>query len=137
LHIDDFTASPFHRFLGFEVISCADERAEVRLRFREEFLRQDGSSRIHGGVVASLIDVAGNLAVYSSVRAGVQTIDLRVDYLRPCRGTLIARSRAVRIGNTHAVADIEIEDGESVLVAIGRALFSLPPRNMTQAAPQK
>ncbi len=128
MNIDDFAASsPFHRFLGFEILSCADGRAEVKLPFRDEFLRRDGSRRIHGGVVATLIDVAGNLAVFSTVRAGVQTVDLRVDYLRPCRGTLMARSRAIRIGRTVAVADIEIDDGDGVLVAIGRALFSLPP----------
>ncbi len=64
---------------------------EIRLPFRNELLRQDGSDWLHGGVVSALIDIVGDYAVITEVGVGVPTIDLRVDYLRPARrGALTA-----------------------------------------------
>ena len=73
-----FSHSPFMRFLGLEIIKAEKGRVEIRLPFREEFVRVDGSDWLHGGVVSALADIAGDYAVMSETAPGVPTIDMRV-----------------------------------------------------------
>ena len=116
-----FSHSPFMRFLGLEIIKAEKGRVEIRLPFREEFVRVDGSNWLHGGVVSALADIAGDYAVMSETAPGVPTIDMRVDYLRPARtGDLTA------VGKTVSVADVEIRDASGTLVAVGRACYASP-----------
>lgn len=117
--------SPFHRFLDFTVIHAGDGRAELHLPYNKELLRVDGSDWIHGGVIASLIDIAANAAVSSLAGHGVPTVDLRIDYLRPSRGALTARAKTLRAGRLLAVADVDVEDSTGRITAAGRALFAM------------
>jgi uncharacterized protein (TIGR00369 family) len=122
-----FDHSPFMRFLGLEVIRAEKGLIELRLPFRDEFLRADGSDWLHGGVVSSLADIAGDYAVVTETGVGVPTIDLRVDYLRPARrGDLVAMARTLRVGRTVSVADVEIRDAGGAVVAVGRAVYASP-----------
>ena len=123
----DLATSPYQRFLNVEWVRFEPGIAEVRLPFREEFLRADGSDWYHGGVVAALIDIAGDYALWSQVGAGLPTIDLRVDWLRPARrGALLAIGRSVKVGRTVCCADIEVRDEQGTLVAIGRGTYATP-----------
>ena len=122
-----FSHSPFMRFLGLEVVKAETGRVEIRLPFREEFIRIDGSDWLHGGVVSALADIAGDYAVMTETAPGVPTIDMRVDYLRPARkGDLTAVGKTVRVGKTISVADVEIRDSSGTLVAVGRACYASP-----------
>ncbi len=123
----EVAASPYHRFLGLTLNLFEDGLAEVGLPFRQEFLREDGSDWIHGGILSALIDIAGDYAVWSKFGVGVPTIDLRIDYLRPARaGNLSAVGRVVKAGRTVSVADMELRDAASALVAVGRGLYASP-----------
>ena len=122
-----FDHSPFMRFLGLEVVRAQKGAIELRLPFRDEFLRADGSDWLHGGVVSSLADIAGDYAVVTETGVGVPTIDLRVDYLRPARrGDLVAVARTLRVGRTVSVADVEIRDAGGAVVAVGRGVYASP-----------
>jgi len=117
--------SPFHRLLGLELVRAADGEVELRLGWREEFRRADGSDWYHGGILSALIDIAGDFAIASKLGRWVATIDLRVDYLRPAReGALTAVARAVKVGKTVGVADVELRDAKGALVAVGRAAYA-------------
>ena len=123
----DFSHSPFMRFLGLEIVRAARGLVEMRLPYREEFLRNDGSDWLHGGVVSALADIAGDYAVITETAPGVPTIDMRVDYLRPARrGHLTALGKTVRVGRTVSIADVEIRDSTGALVAVGRACYASP-----------
>jgi uncharacterized protein (TIGR00369 family) len=122
-----FDHSPYMRFLGLELVGSEKGRVEIRLPFREEFLRGDGSDWLHGGVVSALIDIAGDYAVITETGVGVPTIDLRIDYLRPARrGDLLAVGRTLRVGRTVSVADVEVRDASGTLVAVGRGCYASP-----------
>jgi uncharacterized protein (TIGR00369 family) len=123
-----FEHSPYMRFHGFQVVSEAPGRVEIRLPFRPEFLRRDDQDWLHGGIVSALVDIAGDYAVATEFGgAGVPTIDLRVDYLRPARkGDLVAVGRTVRTGKTVSVADVEVRDATGALVAVGRGVYASP-----------
>jgi uncharacterized protein (TIGR00369 family) len=118
-------SSPFNRLLGLELIRAEDGVVEMRLAWRDELGRADDSDWYHGGVISALIDIAGDYAIASRLGRGVPTIDLRVDYLRPARrGDLRALARAVKIGRTVGVADVELRDANDAVVAIGRCAYS-------------
>jgi uncharacterized protein (TIGR00369 family) len=125
--------SPFHRLIGLELVRAQDGDVEMRLPWRDELGRADGSDWFHGGVLSALIDIAGDYAIASRLGRGVPTIDLRVDYLRPARrGNLRALARAVKVGRTVGVADVELRDANGRR-GRGRPLRLLH-RRMTQPA---
>jgi uncharacterized protein (TIGR00369 family) len=118
-------ASPFHRLLGLQMVRAEDGVVEMRLPWRDELGRADDSDWYHGGVISALIDIAGDYAIASKLGRGVPTIDLRVDYLRPARrGELRALARAVKVGRTVGVADVELRDANGAVVAVGRCAYS-------------
>ena len=117
--------SPFHRLIGLELVRAEGGEAEMRLPWREDFRRADGSDWYHGGVLSALVDIAGDYAIASRLDRWVPTIDLRVDYLRPAlRGDLTALARAVKVGRTVGIADVEVRDAGGALVVIGRCAYS-------------
>ncbi len=119
--------SPYQRFLGLELVRSEPGLAEIRLPFKDEFLRAEGSDWYHGGVVAALIDIAGDYALWTIVGNGLPTIDLRVDWLRPARrGARLALGKSVRVGRTVCCADIEVRDEQGTLVAVGRGTYATP-----------
>ena len=94
------------------------------MAFKPEFRRSPDSAQIHGGVIAALADIAGDYALAVTLGGGVPTIDLRVDYLRPAEGDLLATARTVKKGRTIGVADVEIKDAAGRLIAVGRGAYS-------------
>ena len=117
--------SPFHRLLGLTVTQVRPGEVEVVMPYSDRLLANTTSPYVHGGAIATLIDVAGNFAIIAAIGRDVPTIDLRVDYLRPVRnGALRAVGRAVKVGRRLGVADVEVFDESGQMVAIGRGLFS-------------
>ena len=120
--------SPFIRFLG---LTCEemDPGAGVivmKMPMRPELERGASSGQLHGGPVASLIDTVADFAVVMKTGAGVPTINLRIDYLRPSTGTyLIGRALSRRVGRTMAVVDVDVLDDQGRLTAIGRGCFGV------------
>lgn len=128
--------SPFHRLIGLELTRVEAGQVAMRLPWREEFRRADRSDWYHGGVLSALIDIAGDYAIASKLGRWVPTIDLRVDYLRPAkRGDLTAAARAVKLGRTVGVADVELRDAKGALVAVGRAAYSTSGRPTPDGSP--
>ena len=119
--------SPYQQELKLEWVKAERGLVEIRLPWQDRFLRAPGSDWYHGGVIAALIDIAGDYALWMEVGGGLPTIDLRVDWLRPARkGALLARGRTVRAGKTVCCADIEVFDEQGVLVAVGRGTYATP-----------
>lgn len=127
---DDVAKAPYHRLLGLEFVSQDTTAGRVRLGIdlTPELMRSDkgDGDGLHGGAIASLIDVCAFYAVRLAAGRGGPTVGLTVDYLRPVTGPRVeAEARAVKTGRTQALADIEVFSG-STLVAVGRARFALP-----------
>ena len=117
--------APFHRWLGLRMVHCGEGRCEVHLPFREELLGDPDVPYVHGGILASLLDIAGDFAVASLLGRGVPTIDMRVDYLRTAgRIDLVGRASVVKMGRTLAVVDAEVMDDAQRKLAAARALYS-------------
>lgn len=123
---DELANPPFHDVLQPKPVSVeADGSVVIRLAYRPEFSGRRGAEFYHGGVVASLVDIAAHAAV--AVRTGrmAPTIDLRVDYLRSApAGDLIATARILKMGRSISRADVEIRSADNKVVAVGRGAFS-------------
>jgi uncharacterized protein (TIGR00369 family) len=120
--------SPFIHLLKMRAVSLDREHQQVviDMPISPEFERHPGTGQFHGGVIASLIDVAGDFALVMLVGGGVPTINLRIDYLRPAGGDKLRATASVRrAGRTIGVVDIDVTDGSDRLVAIGRGCYSM------------
>jgi uncharacterized protein (TIGR00369 family) len=124
---EEMEGPPFHQFLRPEAIDAdpANGTVTIRLSFRHELARAKGDNSLHGGVVASLIDLAGHAAVAVRIGRTAPTIDLRIDYIRPAQGdALVAYAKLLKAGRTVARVDIDVRDTLDRTVALGRGTFS-------------
>lgn len=105
------------------------EEGFVRLSLPfDERLTTPGVGALHGGIVATLIDNAGGVALRSTLEAPSEvshaTTDLNVSYLRPAIGDLRAEARVLRAGSSTAVVRVDVtstdRDGSRQRVAVGR-----------------
>lgn len=120
--------APFHRWLGVELAALNDDDIVIRMPRREEMVSSLAHGYIHGGVLASLVDLTAVFAIAAKLGRGAPTVDLRVDFHRPAITTeLRAIGRVIRLGRTIATAEATILDAEGALVASGRGVF-LPPQ---------
>jgi uncharacterized protein (TIGR00369 family) len=121
---------PFHEWLGVELVSLDATGIAIRMPWRAEFVSDPDRGYTHGGVVASLIDLAADYAVTAKLGRGAPTVDMRVDYHRAAMpGDLIARGKVVRFGSQFSTAEAELIDKDGKLVASGRGTyFTAPPK---------
>jgi len=119
--------SPFQATLGLslEKFDAVAQTLSLRAAFAPQVERAAGTGQYHGGVIASLIDIAGDFALIAVLGHAVPTINFRVDYLRPATRTdLIAEARVRRAGRSIGVVDIDVLDDEGRLIALGRGCYS-------------
>lgn len=120
--------APFWDHLGAELLEVAEGEAAVRIPSRPEFGRSgnSGDGTLHGGLVASALDMAASCALLTVLlpEEGRATVDLTVHYLAPARAAIVATASVRRRGKRTAVIDVEATS-EGTLVALGRATFAI------------
>lgn len=126
---DHLSRSGYLSWLSVAVESVDRGHVELSIPFADELTNvpwPDGTRTVHGGVVASALDVTGIMTVQSAAdgATGATTTELNVSYLRPATGDLLVTGEAVRVGRTIGVARVTAEstteEGERVEVAAGR-----------------
>lgn len=134
-----FNEMPFNKLIGLEVTRFDEELAEVRFAWSAQLVGNPLQQILHGGVIASVLDVAGGLMAVSSALGRVSqvapeqlherfskmsTIDIRTDYLRPGRGEhFIATARVIRAGNKVAVCRMELHNEQGMHIALGTGTY--------------
>ncbi|SFC27138.1 PaaI family thioesterase [Tropicimonas isoalkanivorans] len=115
---------PFNAWLGIAIQEAVGGRLVLTARWRDEMMGAPERKLIHGGVLASLVDAAGDYAVATLLGHASPTVDLRTDYHRVAAyGTLTVTARVVKLGRTLSVAEAEVHDIEGRLAASGRAVY--------------
>ncbi len=110
--------SSFPEVMGTELSSTEEGRAVVSLQAEEWHLNTSGT--VHGGVVATLIDIAMAEALNTMTEENEQplTIEVKVNYMEPAQqGTLTATAQ-VRKGSKRATiveAEVVQEDSDEVV----------------------
>ena len=121
---------PFHQWLGLKVLKVEDDGVELKASWREEWVVNPDRRYTHGGILATLVDIAADWAMVTRTRRGVPTIDMRVDYHAAAMpGDLTARGKVVRFGGQFSTAEAQVLDGGGKLLASGRGTyFTAPPK---------
>ena len=110
----------FKDVLGVEVESADDGTARLTLEAADSHLNEAGT--VHGGVLASMVDMAMGEAVRSSTGEGEvpATSQLTVTYLRPGKPGLLSVSAAVsKQGENLTICEADVEqDGKPLVHAL-------------------
>ncbi len=130
---------PFNCALGLTLDKLEQDYAELVFVNQHQLVGNAAQKILHGGVIASVLDVAAGLVCVSSTLtrqptiteeelrqrlARMGTIDLRVDYLRPGRGErFIATCSLLRGGNKVAVARAELHNDTGLYIASATATY--------------
>ena len=116
--------SPYHRWLGLELVKIGQEGVTIALPWREEFVSSVTVGSTHGGILAALIDLTGLYAIRAAGGAVTATADLRVDYHRPAVGeTVLAYGTVVKLGRRISTADVRLTNNNQVLLVSGRGAY--------------
>jgi uncharacterized protein (TIGR00369 family) len=137
---DALARTPYARTLGVELVAAGAGSATLRLPHRDANGNRNGS--LHGGVIASIIDLAAALAVPLAEGAAPlagSTVDLAVHYLAPARREAVTAEAAVaRRGREITFVSVTVATDGGTAVASGlvarRHTSSTREPRATQAA---
>jgi uncharacterized protein (TIGR00369 family) len=119
-------ASPFHAGFGATVETARS--GEVRLVWEAGPEHRNLQGLVHGGVLATLIDIAMGLAVRSVVGQSRRhvTIELTVHYLRPTMpGRVEAIGTTLRVGSQIAFAEGAVIDSAGRMLVRASGTYSV------------
>src|SRR6185436_20929604 len=108
---ESFDRQGFMRTLGAVLESVESGIVTITCAFDEGLTQQHGL--LHGGVVASLVDVACGYAALSVMPAGqeVLTVEFKVHFLKPAKtDRMIAVGQVVQAGRTLTVCEGSVFD---------------------------
>ena len=115
----------FKDVLGVEVEEAQDGRARLAIEASAAHLNEAGT--VHGGVLASLVDMAMGEAVRSRTDEGEvpATSQLTVTYLRPGKpGRITVAAQVSKQGEDLTICEADVEqDGKTLVHAL--ATFAL------------
>ena len=122
------TRAPYHQWLGLKVVAVHDDGIELTATWREEWVVNPERRYTHGGILAALVDLAADWAMFKKLGRPVPTIDLRVDYHAAAMpGDLTAKGKVVRQGGQFSCA-------EAYPLRQGRQAPGLRPRHLFHRA---
>ena len=120
------SASPFHS--GFGVTVEGARAGEVRLGWNARPEHRNLQGLVHGGLLATLVDIAMGLAVRSVVGPDRRhvTIELGVRYLRPTApGPIVATGNVLRVGSQIGFAEGSVVDASGRVLVRASGTYSV------------
>lgn len=134
-----FIDIPFNRMLGLRLDQLDKDHVTMSFNMKEELIGNFLQGILHGGVISSVLDMAGGMAVMASaihknshrslqelvdILGKCSTIDLQVSYLRPGKGNVfIAKSWLTKGGNKISFTRMELYNQDDTLIATGNGTY--------------
>lgn len=130
--------SPYFELLSMKIIDVGPGFSVLTIDLSQKHLQPFGF--VHGGVFASIVDVAAFRAVYYQIEnqnTGATTVDVKLNYLAPVvTGKLIAKGRQIKLGKTLGYAEAEVIAESGKILAHGTStLILLPGEGLTSDPP--
>lgn len=126
-----FNKQGFMHHLGASITKLRPGFVEVEVRFAESLSQQHGY--FHGGVVATLADVASGYAAFSLLDpdASNVTVEFKLNLLAPAEGArLVARGSVIKPGKTLTVCQSNVfatsRNGEKLCATALATFMALP-----------
>lgn len=131
---------PYCAALGVRVEAIDADRVRLRLPFREE--NANPGNALHGGVAASLIDIAGSAAAWTGIddRPGLEasTLDLTVNYLAAAIGEeVVASAEVLRRGREITYSQVDVRTAGGKRIAVGMVTHRAFDRAANPAAGER
>lgn len=99
-------SSGFSNWLGFELVAAGNGQTELSLAVRPEMRQHHGY--VHGGVVATLADVASAWAA-ATIAGDVVTGSINLHFLAPALGDrLVVRAAVLKSGKRQASVEAKV-----------------------------
>lgn len=122
------SASPYVAHLGLQVIAIEPGVARLSLPFTDSLITV--GSIVHGGAIASLIDVAAAAAAWSDAEIPANmrgvTVGLTVTYLAAAsKEDLHATARVLRRGRSLVYLDVEVNGASGNAIAKGLVTYKI------------
>ena len=123
--VEEFiVGSPYGKHLGIVTEAIEVDRVRLRLPYGEALTTI--GDMVHGGAIASLVDVAATAACWASPTvdpsARGTTIGLTLNFLNAGRGTdLVATAEVIQRGRSISVCEVTVRGGDT---AVARALVT-------------
>jgi uncharacterized protein (TIGR00369 family) len=113
---------PYCRELGVAVEDIEEGRVRLRLPYHDK--NSNPGQALHGGVAASMIDIAGSLAAWTGIDGDAEmesgAIDVAVNYLAAAIGEeIFADARVLRRGKEISYAEVDVTTGAAKRIAKG------------------
>lgn len=133
-------AIPYCAALGVRVDAIDNDRVRLRLPYRDE--NSNPGRVLHGGVSASLIDIAGALSAWTGFEVGPEmeasTLDLSVNYLAAAIGEeVIANATVLRRGKELTYSEIDVRSASGKRIAAGLVTHRVFDRAANPAAAER
>ena len=129
----------FNKVLGLKIEAIRPEGVTARIDMKPDLIGHYQHGRVHGGVVSAALDAMGGLACVAANGARhmneeplqrlqrfskLGTIDLRIDYLRPCVGEYFKLSAEVlRLGSRVANTRMAFMGADGKLLCVGAGAY--------------
>lgn len=128
---------PWAQEIGMQVLSVERAKVSGKLVWGEHLIGDPATGVIHGGVITSMLDNLGGMAVVSALDTfrATATLDLRIDYMRPAEKELDIIGEAECYHVTKTVAFINARafhpDNEKIIASASGAFALTSPKNWT------
>ena len=115
---------PFINLVGIRGEEFGQGRSRLHLAARSDISNHFGS--VHGGAIATLLDVAMASAARSlHTETGVVTVGMTLNYLRAAAGDLVATGRVRQSGKSLVFCEAEVTDASGQVVATASGTFKV------------
>lgn len=121
---------PFNHHLGIRVTRVHQDGITIECPLRQELM--NGAGVLHGGVTATMADVAVGLALqrHFGRMTPITTVELKVNFFRPVPdGKIVARSHLLRVGTRVMVGRVDLFDAHKRLVGAALVTYILVERS--------
>jgi acyl-CoA thioesterase len=122
-----YQLQPISRGLGESVVDVDHPTGTARVKFHLDENHCNYNKRVHGGVIALLLDEVTGVAAFAHVGDRFKaTVECKVTYLRSLRpGEIFAEARAVHSTPTILFMEAAVMDGESKQIARSSSTIAL------------
>lgn len=131
----------FNEYVGFRMGEPSADTVSLEFDMRPELVGHYMHGRLHGGVISTVLDAAGGLAVIWAIAKfhvgdtteevmerfrALATIDMRVDFLRPGIGQHFrATSNVVRMGRRIAATESKLTSDSGKIIASANGAYTV------------
>lgn len=137
------TDIPFNRILGLRLDKLEKDHAILSFSMKKELIGNYLYGILHGGVISSVLDMAGGVAAMLAtlqkhqektlpeireLLSKASTVNLHVNYVHPGKGErFIASAMVLHSGRRLCFTRIELHNEEEKLIATGAGTYLIGP----------